>query len=191
MKKLTYQDKEGNNVTINEKVVKNLIKTIKPGLSCGLGKPKPGQMCVEAAVCYAMGMDHNDQPECVAPAVRDAKIALNDMKDWPSKKARAQGLLKVAIAQLGSDRVIKDFNNDFERELSRQLARLIFASLLNNDKTYDDAIKFFKYGVDDSAEGMFEYLPKGHKYLLLAAEALLNTLKKFKSPGCRYLYLVK
>jgi hypothetical protein len=59
-------------------------------------------MCVEAAVCYALGQPHGDDPECVNDAVRRFKIVLNDSK-WSSNQARAQGMRKLAIAQLGTN----------------------------------------------------------------------------------------
>lgn len=81
-----------------------VLDIVDQGLCSGMGKPIPGQMCVEAAVCYAMGMEHDDEPTCVDEDVRDAKIALNDMK-WPSREERAKGMRRIAVAQLGSDEI--------------------------------------------------------------------------------------
>jgi hypothetical protein len=100
---------------INEAAALRVLTLVGRGLTHGLGEPKPGQMCVEAAVAYGMGYDHNDKPECVSEAISEFKITLNDRK-WvgaytgsDSKKsrrseelARARGLRAVAIAQLGS-----------------------------------------------------------------------------------------
>jgi hypothetical protein len=47
-------------------------------------------MCVEAAVCYALGLPHSDNPPCVGYAVRQYKIRLND-SNWSSNEARAKG----------------------------------------------------------------------------------------------------
>ena len=82
----------------------SLVDLLGHGLCSGLGKPEPGKMCVEAAVCYAMGMDHGDDPKCVGRAVRRFKIRLNDSK-WSSNEARGNGMLKLAIAQLGSNEI--------------------------------------------------------------------------------------
>ena len=84
----------------NDLVIK-LLATVDQGLVRGMGEPVPGQMCVEAAICYALGEGHSDKPSCVEPTVRSCKIALNDMS-WSSDMARAKGMRKVAIAQLGS-----------------------------------------------------------------------------------------
>jgi hypothetical protein len=81
-----------------------IIELLQHGLVEGVGKPEPGKMCVEAAVCYALGEPHGDTPTCVGSAVRAFKIRLNDAK-WPSNQARADGLREIAIAQLGSNEI--------------------------------------------------------------------------------------
>ena len=81
-----------------------VLEVVDQGLSSGLGVAKPGEMCVEAAVCFALGLPHSDNPPCVGSAVRAFKIALNDSA-WSSKAARAKGLRRLAIAQLGSDTI--------------------------------------------------------------------------------------
>ena len=58
-------------------------------------------MCVEAAVCFALGLPHGDKPDCVAPSLRALKIRLNDL-DWSCNQARAKGLRELALLQLGS-----------------------------------------------------------------------------------------
>jgi hypothetical protein len=77
------------------------------GLVAGVGRPEPGHLCVEAAVCLALGLPHGDDPACVEPSLRRLKIALND-KAWSSPQARAQGLRRLAIAQLGSAGVLDE-----------------------------------------------------------------------------------
>ncbi len=86
---------------IDLNVARKLLKTVDAGLVRGLGNPKPGEMCVEAAVCYALGLEHGDDPGCVAPSLRALKIRLNDSR-WSSKAARAKGLRRLALVQLGS-----------------------------------------------------------------------------------------
>lgn len=58
--------------------------------------------CVEAAVCFALGLPHGDQPPCVHPALINFKIGLNDLTLWSSDKARGKGMRRLAVAQLGS-----------------------------------------------------------------------------------------
>lgn len=86
---------------ITEAIAKKVLKTVDAGLTSGMGVPEPGKMCVEAAVAYAMGEDHNDQPKCVATWLANEKISMNDHY-WDSDDDRAAGLRRVAIAQLGS-----------------------------------------------------------------------------------------
>jgi hypothetical protein len=70
------------------------------GLSAGVGEPDK-QVCVEAAICLALGLPLGDDPPCVAPTVRAFKIALND-GPWSSPKARAAGMRALAYAQIGT-----------------------------------------------------------------------------------------
>ncbi len=104
-------------MNINKALARKVLKIVDAGLVSGMGKAEPGKMCVEAAVNYAMGAPHGDQPACVAPALRRLKIALND-KGWSTPAARAKGLRRLAIAQLGSAGVLD------EKEFSRRIARL-------------------------------------------------------------------
>lgn len=70
------------------------------GLTKGLGSPEPGKFCVEAAVCYAYGLPHDDEPTCVHPALRRLLIKLNDNFYWSCPQARAKGLKRLSILQL-------------------------------------------------------------------------------------------
>ena len=86
---------------ITKRHAAEVIKIVDAGLVHGLGKPEPGKMCVEAAVCYALGLPHGDNPKCVSRVLRSLKISLND-RNWSSDKARARGLRKLAVLQLGT-----------------------------------------------------------------------------------------
>lgn len=86
---------------ITTDVAKKLLYVVDHGLVEGLGTRSPGRMCVEAAVSYALGLPHGDRPPCVAPVLRQLKIELNDRR-WSTKMARARGLRRLALAQLGS-----------------------------------------------------------------------------------------
>src|SRR4051812_25945436 len=92
---------------ITAEVAQKVLTAVDAGLVKGVGKPKPGQMCVEAAVCYALGLPHGDDPDCVSRALRSLKIRLND-SSWSSDAARAKGLRRLAVAQLGSRVAIDD-----------------------------------------------------------------------------------
>ena len=80
---------------ITRDIAAKVLHIVDQGLSKGLGEQAPGQMCVEAAVCYALGLPHGDDPGCVSPALRRLKIGLNDA-NWSSPQARAKGLRRLA-----------------------------------------------------------------------------------------------
>lgn len=103
------KDADGNDVTpykpvekVNLEVAKRVLKVVNKGLTEGVGSPVPGEMCVEAAVCYAMGQSHGDQPSCVAPILCAFKIHVNDVGEWQSDLSRANGLRRLAVIQLGT-----------------------------------------------------------------------------------------
>jgi len=87
------------NITIKQ--ARRINEVVSAGLCSGIGNPNLGEMCAEAAVCYALGLPHGDKPECVSPAVRSFVIGLNDC-GWSSNEARANGMRALVIAQLGS-----------------------------------------------------------------------------------------
>ncbi len=130
--------------TYDEELGIKLLGVVDAGLCSGQGTPEPGQMCVEAAICYVLGQGHGDQPACVEPAVRSFKIALND-KPWSNKAARAKGMRRAALAQLGSKGVVG--RKKFPAILSEQTIRLIVpialraAAKLHKDKTHRDALR--------------------------------------------------
>ena len=86
---------------VNLETARRVLEVVDAGLVHGIGIAKPGSMCVEAAVCYALGEPHSDRPACVHRVVRDIKVSINDAP-WSSNKARAAGLRRVAIAGLGT-----------------------------------------------------------------------------------------
>ena len=87
---------------MTRELAQKVLQTVDAGLVNGIGEPIPGKMCVEAAVCYAMGLPHSDNPKCVGSSVRRYKIRLNDSR-WPTDKDRTEGMRKLSVAQLGSD----------------------------------------------------------------------------------------
>ena len=92
---------------ITETHARKIVELLGHGLVNGIGVQEPGKMCVEAAVCFALGLPHSDDPGCVSPALRRLKICLNDSR-WSSTMARAGGLRRLALAQLGSKGVLDD-----------------------------------------------------------------------------------
>ena len=91
-------------VEITHAVARKVLNTVDAGLVLGVGKPILGQMCIEAAVCFALGEPHGDEPSCVAPAVRERVSAYRARlpKAWrfsrrfasrPTLRARGSGFL--------------------------------------------------------------------------------------------------
>ena len=80
-------------------------------------------MCVEAAVCAALGLPHGDDPGCVIDSLREIKIALNDSDEWDSNKSRAEGLRRLAIAQIGTRGAIDE--DEFTRRVKTLTIRTV------------------------------------------------------------------
>ena len=116
-------------IEITEAIATKVRDLVDQGLVEGLGNPKPGEMCVEAAVCFALGLPHGDDPGCVAPTLRHLKIRLNDSA-WSSPMARAKGLRRLAVAQLGSKGVLDD--KEFSRRVIDLTIRRSVASALRS-----------------------------------------------------------
>jgi len=91
----------GEPMNITPGLAARVLSIIDQGLVNGVGEPEPGKLCVEAAVCLALGEPHGDEPSCVAPEDRTFKIKLND-SDWSSPAARASGLRRIGVMQLGT-----------------------------------------------------------------------------------------
>ncbi len=141
-------------------VAKKVNEVVSKGLVCGLGTQEPGKMCVEAAVCYAMGLEHSDQPSCVDEEVRQFKIYLNDL-DWSSNMARAKGLKKVAIAQLGSVQCKSSFVDIFNKKLMnsqafKDLKKLAIKSQQEILDKYKNKLKNKMLGQEDVSEMSFD-----------------------------------
>jgi hypothetical protein len=107
-------------ITIEQ--ARKVLSVIDAGLCYGKGVPTPGQMCVEAAVCYGLGLPFGDDPECVEASIRTFKINLND-KPWSSSEARAKGLRRIGIAQLGSKGTVD--GREFVKRLAEKVIRVI------------------------------------------------------------------
>lgn len=89
------------NITITPEQRTAVATVINAGLVSGIGKPVPGQLCLEAAICLALGEPHGDRPSCVATPDRAYAIKLQDY--YPGTPAqRAALFLPLGLAQLGT-----------------------------------------------------------------------------------------
>lgn len=83
-------------------VRKRLIQIGKKGIAFGLSDgPVPGELCIQAAICAAMGEKHGDEPTCVEQPDNRISIAVNDL-NWGTNRTRAKYLLPIGLAQLGT-----------------------------------------------------------------------------------------
>lgn len=156
-------------------VARKVLKVVDAGLGTGLGDPKLGKMCVEAAVCYAMGEVHGDHPRCVTHAIVKTKININDHDVFEifdngvkNNKLRAKVLRRLAIAQLGSRGVITDYQwkealeemciNKYYPKLRKKLADNKAKSLKKLDEWREDVLAglsfdaWFEYNANANVE---------------------------------------
>lgn len=112
-----------------EKFLREYNKILKRGLSCGLGEAD-GKMCIEAAVCTALGLDFDDHPKCTGNDIAEFKITLNDHKGWDSDEARSKGLRWLGIAQLGS----KNLDDKFFKRVEELIFEKYFPKIKSSFK---------------------------------------------------------
>ena len=194
---------------IDIEVARKVLETVDAGLVKGVGKPIPGQMCVEAAVCYAMGLPHGDDPACVAPMLRSFKIRLNDA-NWSSNEARAVGLRRLSIIQLGSAGFLDEA--EFRRRLvdwaigtcvplalraaasvqkstKHKSALLDHASRCEKERTRQSAIDAAAAAAADAAAADAAYAHARDRTLARFAEDVVKILIEMKVPGVQWLDL--
>jgi hypothetical protein len=204
---------------ITKEIASKVLEVVDAGLSSGVGERKPGFMCVEAAVCYALGLPHGDDPRCVSPALRSLKITLND-KPWSSKEARAKGLRRLAVAQLGSVGVLDD------REFAKRVAEMVIRKMVplalraaasiqkdaaHKQKLIDAANRCEKDGTKAAANAASAYAAASAAASAYAAasaayaakskardqvlsdfaEGVVQILIEMKAPGCEWLSLTE
>ncbi len=107
-------------------VIPKFDEALSRGLSRGLGK-RDGQMCIEAAICYALDLPHGDQPNCVTEDIIPFKTTLNDSIYWKSPESRAKHLRNLGIAQLGSKGVIP--YGEFTKKIVDKTIRILIPKL--------------------------------------------------------------
>lgn len=144
---------------ITEGKVKELIEVISKGLVGGVGEPYPGEMCVMHAISVVMeGVEYEDNPTCVHDTIVAFDIALND-QPWSSTKARANGMLKEAVAKLGSTHVNGDkwIQDVFIAATSKHLTSFL-KEQSNTASKYMSLVErvFCKYVIDQLETGKLQ-----------------------------------
>lgn len=193
-------DGEEHTITINEAFVKKVLDVVDAGLTSGLGQPHPGEMCVEAAVAYASGEEHRDEPICVDSDLREIKIHLNDM-GWYSNESRAEGLRRLAVAQLGTFK--QGFNKDrFSGLIEDQVKDYVLKNWKPKDLTEiknvtEDSDLSLDFEGEDSVDSSIPWIgmatPKlpYDAQLATVAEFMVQALITMKAPGTKFLYLTE
>lgn len=209
-----FEEYENKKIVVDRKLATTVRDVVACGLVGGVGDPKPGAMCVEAAVCYAIGQEHGDQPVCVEQDLIGAKIELNDSFKG-TNKARAEALRRVAIAQLGTrghnsgityTNILNDLFNEWKAPFVKaKVQSLVDKANLNVDGGLDDLradLENFsdeipgevdQESINNSITQVFQaigYKPKKNEAVLIAAELLTQALIKAKAPGAQFLDLV-
>ena len=196
---------------INIEIARRVLETVDAGLVKGVGKAIPGQMCVEVAVNYAMGLPHGDNPSCVAPALRAFTIRLNDA-NWSSNAARAAGMRRLSLVQLGSAehfdhaefrrRIVKWAIStcvpfalraaaSVQKDAKHKAALLNHAAICERDGTCDAAVNAKKAAAyaADSAAYAADAVDARDKSLARFAEDAVQILIEMNVPGVQWLIL--
>lgn len=193
---------------LDRNAAKKILNVVDRGLCYGTGNNKPGQMCVEAAICYVLeGDGTNWKPDCVDLDINSYKVAVND-QNWSSKKARALGMRRAAIAQLGSaDISCFYFGRYADEYLDKNLVRFIFEKIAKNDYKIADLLELGKFFTDvaggelDSdyierflgrTRNLFKWTKTEWDQILgIFAEACVFACVKLETPGSKWLNLTK
>jgi len=145
-------------IAITREIAQKVRDVVDAGLVNGVGIAQPGKMCVEAAVCFALGLPHGDDPGCVSTPLRRLKIRLND-SPWSSDQARAAGLRRLAVAQLGSKDALDDVEfvrRVFEMTIRKSVPAALRSAAKVNPKHAEtleaEAVRCEREGTRESAQ---------------------------------------
>lgn len=164
--------------------ITNLLKLFECGLVNGAGHGV-NHFCVQQAVHRVMDDDlknheKSDRPPnwCVQERLRGFGIHMNDADGWRDNTARAEGLKRFAIAELGSSKIS---GAEFHKRLAVKIASLFHGD--PNDLSHDDSIigEFVDLGI----AGMDK-----NARLTWLANAAADVLMELGTEGSQFLYLI-
>lgn len=174
---------------LSRQIAREICNLLDYGLVSGLGKPQPGKMCVEAAVCFAFGLPYGDDPPCVGRAVRQFEIRLND-SGWSSPQARASGLRRLAIAQLGSDQIDQvEFAQRITLRIIQQIIPVGLRSRAQLYKSQQKEDELLKAASECEAALDLKAAAAADNLLEKTAEIAVQVLVELKATGCQWLDL--
>lgn len=162
-------------IIINKALARRVDEHVCPGLVGGTpGEPEKGKMCVQSAVACAMGWEHGDKPPCIGPEVREDGIDLNDAQQWDDEEARAAGLRRFAISELGSNTIDQ---MQYKKVRNRRIAHRLLAPKL---RTLAEQIKLGQTADDFEDWNIAEHDLRAEKTQANRAKAvtLTETLAK-------------
>lgn len=164
--------------------INNLLKLFESGLVNGAGHDV-NHFCVQQAVHRVLDNDLDDAQKsdrpptwCVREDIRTFGIHLNDEKGWRDEKARAEGLKRFAIAELGSSEV---WPSKFYEKLAVRLA-----SMSDRDPeefSHDAGI------INDFVSWSIGGMTRNDK-LTRVANAAADVLMELGTEGSQFLYLI-
>jgi hypothetical protein len=134
-------------------------------------------MCVEAAVCYALGQEHGDQPTCVNGTLRSFKIEINDWRGWRDPHERANALRRIGVAQLGTAEKF-DYVK-FNVDVQRITFNLVHGELRRMREKYPQH------------EGMLDHEKYTYRFIWSAVTIFINTRAMLSDTEYRDLQYVK
>lgn len=190
---------------ITQSIAERVLSVVDKGLVRGMGQPIPGKMCVEAAVCFALGQEHGDNPSCVEDSLRRFKININDSGIWSSDHYRAKGLRRLAIAQLGTfnnfDQImflskLKSLISSYAK--SAEITGIIFSKdainslkyIDNKDFNVHDRISLSAYSLSHIACS-YDGLEMQEHIFTKMCEEVVQILVEMNTPGSKFLYLTE
>jgi len=154
-----------------ESKIKPLREYIRHGLTSGWGKPEPGRGCVEAAVNVVLGLPHKESPvSCVGEPDLTFAIYLNDAP-WSSDAARAEGMVDLAIAHLGSATMTPAQREKWVRYIAEGIIKRVLPMALRASELIQEAQRCEEEGTAKAARAAEEAALSADKVWAMRAAA--------------------
>lgn len=168
--------------------IKNLLQLFEGGLINGAGN-NVNHFCVQQAVHRVIddALDDatkSDHPPswCVKDTIVGFGIHLNDYPGWTSNKARAEGLKRFAIAELGSNKINS-------REFHKRLAEKVAAKSGMSADGFSKDINIIQEFVGGDGDGPFDSTLIT-KRLTWIANAAAYVLMELETEGSQFLEIL-
>lgn len=156
---------------ITKDIIEKVLNIITGGLENGAGN-NLNTFCVQQAVSKACNhIEYNDHPIfCVDDQVVSFGIRMND-RGWSSRKARADGMRRFAVAELGSNKVN---GNEFMAKVQQ---RWHAAHPMSRGIEYADGDTQLREACEHAVQVLIEMKTEGSDYLYLTEPGCSETHK--------------